>query len=295
MPEDREEEGAITQKLVMPRRTHLTTPDIPVVKTAAKSFSHEEYQVNNPMQALQQETERPFIPSTPKIVYARRARPPQSKRSSQSEAAQAQMVQEQCRQLYLSVFFREHAPVRSLGFTSSIAGEGKSFLAMVTAEVLANDCASPVTLLECDWEHPSLAEYFGFPVVPGLAEWLRNECSEVHIRYQVSQNLTIIPAGNEKQGAVKLLQQIRLRGGLVNTLVSSNELLIVDLPAIATTGYGSLAASLVESLIVVVRAGVTPDLQIAETCRQLKDLPVQGIMLNQVESRIPRWIQELLS
>src|SRR5260370_25167757 len=101
MPEDREEEGPITQKLVMPRRTHLTTPDIPVVKTTAKSFSHEEYQVNNPMQALQQETERPFIPSTPEIVYARRARPPQSKRRSQRESTQAQMIQEQCQHVCL--------------------------------------------------------------------------------------------------------------------------------------------------------------------------------------------------
>ena len=295
MPEDREEDRSITQKLVIPR-TPPPTPDISVVKTpAANPFPNEELQVDNPKEALQQETEMPFIPLTPEVVYAKRVKPPQSKRISKPDKTEAQMVQKLCRQLCFPVIFREHAPVRSLGFTSSIPGEGKSFLAMVTAEVLANDCSSPVTLLECDWEHPNLAEYFGFPVVPGLAEWLRNECSEVHIRYQVSHNLTIIPAGNKKQDTVKLLQQLLLRGGLVKTLVSSNGLLIVDLPAIATTGYGSLAASLVESLLVVVRAGVTPDSQIAETCRQLKDLPVQGIILNQVKSKTPSWIQQLLS
>lgn len=294
MPEDKEEDRSITQKLVIPR-TPLPTPDISVVKTSATPFPNEELQVDNPKEALQQETEMPFIPLTPEVVYTKWVIPRQSKRIGKPATVEAQMVQRQCRQLCFSVFFREHAPARSLGFTSSIPGEGKSFLAMVTAEVLANDGNSPVTLLECDWEHPNLAEYFGFPVVPGLAEWLRNECSEVHIRYQVSHNLTIIPAGNKKQDTVKLLQQIRLRGGLVKTLIPSNGLLIVDLPAIVTTGYGSLAASLVESLIVVVRAEVTPDPQIAETCRQLKDLPVQGMILNQVESRIPRWIQELLS
>lgn len=294
MPED-SEEMSITRKVAKPRTPIPTAPDIKVVKPPAKPSSHEEYQVDNPMQALQQGTEMPLIPSEPKVVHARLVTPPQPKLINKRVAAEAQMFQERCRQLCLSVFFREHAPLRSLGFTSSIPGEGKSFLAMATAEVLANDSSSPVTLLECDWEHPNLAEYFGFPMVPGLANWLRNECSEVSIRYQVSRNLTVIPAGNEKQDAVKLLQQIRLKGGFVNTLASSNELLIVDLPAIATTGYGSLAASLVESLTVVVRAGVTPDLQIAETCRRLKDLPVQGIILNQVKSRIPGWIQGLLS
>jgi len=238
--------------------------------------------------------EMPLHPTSLKVVHAKHAAPPKLKRINKRDAAKARMLQERCRQLYLSVFFREQAPVRSLGFTSSIAGEGKSFLAMVTAGMLANDSSNPVILLECSWEHPGLHEYFEFPAVPGLAEWLRNECSESDIRYQVSSNLTVIPAGNERHDTVKLLQQARQKG-LLNMLASSDELLIVDLPAISTTGYASLAASLVEALIVVVRAGVTPDLQIAETCRQIKDLPVEGIILNQVASPLPRWIQEVLT
>jgi len=253
MLEDREEEGFIIQKLARPRKPSPTLT----------------------------------------VIYTRQVKPPHSKRIDKRDAAEAQIVQEQCRQLCLSLFFSQHAPVRSLGFTSSIAGEGKSFLAVVTAGVLASDSSNPVTLVECNWEHPNLHEYFGFPAVPGLAEWLRNECSEANIRYQVGGNLTVIPAGNKKQDAVKLLQQVRQKG-LLDTLASSNELVIVDLPAIATTSYGSLAASLVESLIVVIRAGVTPDLQVAEACRRIEDLPVQGMILNQVGSRIPRWIRDLL-
>jgi len=33
---------------------------------------------------------------------------------------------------------------------------------------------------------------------------------------------------------------------------------------------------------------------IAETCSQLKDLPVHGLLLNQVESSIPRWLRQIL-
>ena len=212
---------------------------------------------------------------------------------SKHDIAHAQMLQERCHQLCLSVFFREHVPVRSLGFTSSLAGEGKSFLAVVTAGVLSDDSSSPVKLLECNWEHPSLHDYFGFSPVPGLAEWLRGECSETSIRHQVGQNLTVIPAGNGRQDAVKLLQKIRQKG-LLDMLAHADDLLIVDLPAIMTTAYGPLAASLVESLMVVIRAGVTPDTLIAETCAQLMDLPVHGVILNQLKSRIPRWIRNLL-
>src|SRR5579871_1592365 len=53
--------------------------------------------------------------------------------------ANVQIIQERCRQICLSSFFRRDTPIRSLGFTSAIAGEGKSFLTMVMANVLAND------------------------------------------------------------------------------------------------------------------------------------------------------------
>lgn len=212
---------------------------------------------------------------------------------SEHDATKAQMVQERCRQICLSLFFRQQAPVRSLGFTSSVHGEGKSFLSIVTADVLAKDSSAPVTLLECNWENPSFHKHFEFSSTLGLAEWLRGECSERDIRHSVDHNLTVIPAGNGKGDAVKLLQQLRQRG-LMNMLACNNELMVVDLPSIAVNAYGSLAASLVESLIIVVRAGVTPDVMVAETCSQLKELPVHGLLLNQVESQIPRWLQKIL-
>ena len=32
----------------------------------------------------------------------------------------------------------------------------------------------------------------------------------------------------------------------------------------------------------------------ADTCTQLKDLPVHGLILNQVASRIPAWLRQIL-
>ena len=237
----------------------------------------------------------PFPTPPPARLHAKKApgKKLQSARFNKREAANARMLQERCRQLCLSLFFREHAPVRSVGFTSSIDGEGKSFVAAVTAQVLAHDSRGLVTLIECNWDHPSLHEYFGIPATPGLAEWLRGTCSVEAIRYQVDSNLTVIPAGNGSQDAVKLLKQVHQRG-LLNTFEHSNEFYIVDLPPIITTGYGSLAASLPEAIVLVVRAQVIPESMVLETCSQLKDLPVHGIILNQWESRIPRWIRQLL-
>src|SRR5579884_3193242 len=246
---------------------------------------------------------------TPIALPAPRARPAlpekggkSGKRQKQKAATEpagkraqlhAYLTQERCRHLCLSIFFREQTTVRSLGFTSSINGEGKSFLALTSARALARDNGVPVTLLECNWEHPCLHRYSGISSTPGLAEYLRGEANEKVIRYQVESNLTIIPAGNGRQDSVKLIQQLRKQGSF-DSLLLPDELFIVDLPPIVTSAYGALIASLVDALIVVVRAHVTPATMIAETYTQLKGLPVEGMLLNQVESHIPRWLRHLL-
>lgn len=217
----------------------------------------------------------------------------QSKPISRSELGKLRGIQERCRQLCLNVFLDERSTIRSLGFTSAIGGEGKTFLAVASAIVLASDTTNPVTLIECNWEHPSLHEYFNIPATPGLAEWLWGECGEMDARYQVGSNLTVIPAGNGRRHAVQLLQLMRERGTL-DMSARPRELLIVEMPPIITAAYGPLAARLVESLVMVVRARTTPDKLIAEANAQLKDMPVHGVVLNQIESRVPRWVRQML-
>ncbi len=213
---------------------------------------------------------------------------------SQQEAAAAHLVLEQCRHLCLSLFFRELHPVRSLGFSSSIGGEGKSFLALATAQVLAQDSIEPVTLIECNWEHPTLHDFFGIPATPGWAEWLRGTCHESEIRYQVNENLTVIPAGNGKLDATKLLKKVQ-RHGLTKMFGHANELFIVDLPSVMTSGYSLLAASLAEVAVLVVRSEAIPMTTLTEICTQLKEhTSLYGIILNQEQSAIPRWMQQLL-
>jgi protein-tyrosine kinase len=279
-------DGTATQRLTkfkMPSRNSYYDANTPVEGTS--------------LPGSQANFDRPLPVSLPDVVQPVSKPQKQGKGTRpgklERDAANAYILREQSRQINLSLFFREHAPIRSLGFTSSLNGEGKSFLAMMTASLLANDSSVPVTLLECNWENPFLHQHFGFAATPGLAEWLRAECSEAAIRYQISRNLTVIPAGDGKRDAVRLLQQVRQRG-LSNIAGLSKGLLVVDLPSIVTSAYGSLAASLVESLIIVVRAGVTPDIMLAETCTQLKALPVHGVILNQAASKIPHWIRQML-
>ncbi len=212
---------------------------------------------------------------------------------SKHEVIHAQALRERFRQLGLAFFADRRVSIRSLGFTSTIEGEGKSFLSSLLAQVLADDGFARVTLLDCNWRHTNLHEHFDIPATPGLAEWLRGDCKPEAIRYSVNKNLTIIPAGNGHSDAISLLQEFKNKS-FQHILTNPEELLIVDLPAVLSTGYGALAASLPEALLFVVRAGVTPAPMIEEAFGQLTDLPVKSVVLNQVESKIPRWIRQLL-
>ena len=81
---------------------------------------------------------------------------------------------------------------------------------------------------------------------------------------------------------------------MLDTSSRPHHLLIVDLPAIMSGAYAGLAASLVESLVFVVCAGVTPKTTLTEAYSRIKNMPVQGVILNQIESRVPGWIRQML-
>lgn len=230
-------------------------------------------------------------PSAPARPTPRK--PVRSRPISRRDGAYIQLIQEQCLKLCLAAFFREQAPVKSLGFTSAVDGEGKTLLALMTSTVLASQSGKPVTLIECNWEHPCVHDRFGVPATPGLAEWLRHECGLADIRHQVDQHLTVITAGESSRDAIALLGILRERG-VQQALGGTDHLAILDLPSVVTTSYGALAARLAESLILVVRAGVTPEAAVAQAREDLGGAHIEGVLLNQLRSNIPRWLQRIL-
>ncbi len=154
-------------------------------------------------------------------------------------------------------------------------------------------CVSAFFQEDTTIEHPSLSNSFNLSPTPGLAEWLSGDCSLEAIRQSVSSNLTVIPAGDGKDDPIRLLQEFHQRG-VLDVLTRPGEVLLVDLPSVVTTAYGQMVARLFDSLILVVRMGVTSEDFVIEACQLLKASPVQGVVLNQIHSRVPRWLRQIL-
>jgi protein-tyrosine kinase len=232
--------------------------------------------------------------STRSLALLRKVRAPKFGESPTQRAqrdAYVLLLQQQCLKLALSVFSRNQ--VRSFGFTSSVAGEGKTFLARATAIALAQKANRPVVLLDCNWEHPSLHEMYDLPDSPGLAEWARGECDLANIRHQVAPHLTVIPAGIAHGDAINLTSRIASHG--INSLLTeANEVLVADMPSVLTSAYSARFAQELDTVTLVVRARTTWDSFVAEAFNELEDAQVEGVILNAAQSRIPRWVQRML-
>jgi Mrp family chromosome partitioning ATPase len=216
-------------------------------------------------------------------------------RISLRDAERMEALRDQCRQLCLQVF-TEASGVTSLGYAGPEGGEGVSLMATATATVLARDSDAAVTLVECNWEHPALHQAFGLSPKPGLAEWLRGESDLAAIRYAVgseSANLAVVPAGEGRVDAVRLLRRLR-RDDLRRQLSRPGGLLIFDLPPVLAVSYGPLAAAVPDAVALVAQAGVTSAEQVAKARDRLCELNLVGVVLTAVESHTPRWLRSLL-
>lgn len=212
---------------------------------------------------------------------------------SERESGSIARLQSEFLHLSLPLFFAEQDPVRALGITSAVAGEGKTLAALLVSHALATSSRRPVVLVECDWQRSTLSRNLDIPASPGFAEWLRGSTDRTEIRHQVLPNLTVVPAGLGGADAMTALAEVR-RPDLIERLGDPDELIILDLPSVLSSYHGTIAARLAEALLLVVRAGSTPASFVTRACDELKQMRVEGIILNQVTTHVPRWLQSLL-
>lgn len=196
------------------------------------------------------------------------------------------------RQIHAGLELPANAPVSVIGIISAIRGEGRSTIALGLATSLAADLGVPITLVDADFEHPTLANLLGAGPSPGLASVLREEhgLSEV-VCAPASHlpDLSFIPAGKAGRDSARLLRRLAAEDPFRDPQ-GLKGLVIMDLPPIVNTSYGATIAALADATVLVVRAGVTPQRLMREALARLEGRPPQGVVLNAFRSAIPgRW------
>jgi succinoglycan biosynthesis transport protein ExoP len=188
---------------------------------------------------------------------------------------------EQYRALRTRVAHADHgAPVNVILITSPGRREGKSLTAANLGLTMAQDFQRRICLVDADLRHSRLHTLFGLSDTPGLADVLagRATLSDALTGLE-DQQITVLPAGELPAHPAELLGTSAMRR-TIQTLRAQFDRVIIDAPPTAPLADIGILTPLVDSVVLVVRAGVTmkPTIQDAVTTIGLAKL--LGVVLN---------------
>jgi len=225
-------------------------------------------------------------PTWPKTLYAAQRAPMPAWSPSQNETFVAEDIMEGCRGAAQHL---DLEGLTSIGITSSLAGEGRTTIALAMALVLAEYGLNTV-LLELDLGHPELAQRLGIAKFPGVGDLAEGRASLADTMRPVTSGLTVIPAGVTHGSISRALRQLA-EIDLMDNLGNQGHVIVADLPALLGNSVGRQAAGLMADLILVVRANVVATASIKEAIEGLQTTP--KVLLNGTKSRVPGWARRL--
>jgi len=173
--------------------------------------------------------------------------------------------------------------VRSLLVTSASPGEGKSTIASQLAATHALQ-GQRTLLIDGDLRRPRIHRRLGISAAVGLSGVLLRETSwrEALATVEGLPHLDVLPAGPPLRRATDLIG--RGLAEIVDEAVLEYDLVIVDGPPMLGFAEPLQMATIVDSVVVVVRAGQTSRRMVAMVLNTLTRLRahVTGLVLNQV-------------
>jgi receptor protein-tyrosine kinase len=175
----------------------------------------------------------------------------------------------------------QDAPIHVILVTSPGTGEGKSVTAANLALTMAREYQRPTCIIDANLRSPKLQQLFGLPEGPGLSDVLAGRASlEDALTTIENLGVTVLPAGTCPQHPAELLGAAMMRQTL-DRLRLQFDRIIVDTPAALARADMGLLTPLVDRIVLVVRAGVTPKASIADVVTALDTKRLLGVVLNE--------------
>lgn len=173
--------------------------------------------------------------------------------------------------------------LKKILITSSVAGEGKTFVASNLAQAIVQQPELRVLLIDGDLRSSRLHLMFGGPSCPGLSDYLRGEAHEYAIIQKgVKENLFLVPGGSLVPNPSELLLNERMKQ-LLDLVTPVFDWIILDSPPTLPVHDASILADLVDGVLFVIRAGLTDAEIVERTTREFQEKNLLGVVLNQVQ------------
>ncbi len=221
------------------------------------------------------------------------------------------------RHLENTLIYNQTLP-KSLALVAAFRGEGVTYTALALATTLASDLQARVCVVELNWYAPGLQarlsepvvatplgrrkkkpaepiEHSGFVAGPGIAGVLTQACAldDALIATELP-NLMLLPAGVLPAEQRPSMARSEALKNCLAQLAERFDHLVLDIPAISATTDAIALASLSQGCCLVVHQGVTPVSSVRRALDSLVHLNMLGVVLNQIGSDLPRWMNRLV-
>ena len=173
----------------------------------------------------------------------------------------------------------------SVMVSSALPGEGKTFTSINLALSLALERDHSVLLVDGDIPKPHVSTALGLRNDAGLLDLLTDPALPVEsvVLPTDVRGLSVLPVGrNSGESATELLASARMRE-VISQLEQYDPqgLVLVDSPPILLTSEARVLASLFGQVVMVVRAGVSPQQAVTEAISIIGEGPRLGLVLNE--------------
>ena len=169
------------------------------------------------------------------------------------------LIAEQYRLLYTRVVSATTGkPQTIFAISSAIEGEGKTITSLNLALTAARDFGKQTLLIEGDFKHPAFQKYLGLNKPVTLMDVLLNQADLPSSIIDFGHpNLSILPFGRSIKNSVTMLSSQEFSDILVR-LRERYELILIDSPPILSLPDMPILEQLVDAILMVVRAELTP-------------------------------------
>jgi len=177
-------------------------------------------------------------------------------------------------------------PHKRILITSSVSGEGKTFVAMNLAIAMAK--MEKVLLIEADLRHPSIFQSLDLDDGAfGMSNIVTNSVPFKCCIQHISQaNLDVLNSGQLCPNPLEILSSERFKI-MIKALANHYDRIVIDSPATNLAGDTLVLSKLSDAIVYVVEANVTSE-DVAKSClnRLLKHhAPVVGVVLNKCNTK----------
>lgn len=169
---------------------------------------------------------------------------------------------------------------KTVGITSSIPHEGKSYTAINLSYAIAKEGHKTV-LVSADMRKPSIEGTIGIKEKFGLSNILIGEQGEGVIKSGLHDNLDFLPAGIIPPNPSELLGKDSMKE-LLDKLSEQYEYIIVDLPPVNVVTDALVVGKFLDGMVLIVRHGVTRRKELIEAVRKLRYVQahILGVVYN---------------